>query len=259
MRNALAWLLIALPVVCSAQYLSEPADSVANNDPRIARGHDMRALISFASRLPDKSEYESVAAYDGRSAAFKELKVYKGLTLGAQLAFNAGVSSTSQADTPFHVEYDAEAQTVKVCAPSAGIEYVSIEGKLVQGRGYVVWQKVTPLGSYSGTNSFGVRRTVRRQRVQQERVVVPVTPGVGQCTEPTPLTSADARALIPRASIVIIGHVARPFSRVDVSTSGATLSEPTEEHLERIDLALVYDEVALVAGDKVLLRKPISP
>lgn len=246
----------------SAQFLTIPADAIAPDDASIERGHDLAKIIAAASKLPEKTEFETIQSFQQRTDPMVDSVVYGTVKISSLLSVKVAATSDSTAGSVYY-KYDAEKGMVRVCFPFAfgnnlyGFKDTAL-GRNLQTFGLPVWKNSRKSGTYTGQNALGVKVRVTRWTVARADLQMPLASYPSECSESTPLPNSEAARVLPDASIVLLGRLVAPYTAFEESRTEPTLNSP-DEIRELQQMALFAPAQVLIVGKGRIIYRGIPP
>jgi hypothetical protein len=198
----------------SSQFQIVPFDLNQSSIPALFFGHAAPSVFSaLAARSSQftKSDFETSSAYADRLVAFSTVPFFHGMRPIDSFAFVVIPVVAYNADT----------------------------GKLAVSTGFEWSTTTTPAGTYVGSNSFGVKRTIRRV-VQSTynisvdspdwfKVYYSPADSLGSHSEFTLTMDGDiARRLSRTLRVLLIGSLAPPFVKHEQFRGEPTISDPED-------------------------------
>jgi hypothetical protein len=260
----------------SSHHLSKPSslkavfDQSSNKLPPYFQGDDANILYrAIAQKLvhPDKGEFESSAEYESRLQVFASQPILGKTAAGDEFAFVLGLGGESVRDADATVygkiqtSYDADAQMLTVTIP--------LDPLSDQDGNFFDWASIwkrdgVPLGSYIGSNAFGVKAQVRRFNDLSTEILIAnsdwlqsdCSKNPGDVTCSVSLGSSIARSFAAHPRVLVIGELLPPFISSQEDTCEPTVDAPSEIHHHYKLLHFRLDQLWLFDGETgAVLRK----
>jgi hypothetical protein len=233
------------------RYSSTPFDpSVRVLSPGF-RGHDPELIYAALKRARlIKDEFESTQEYNRRMDMVKNQIMLGSLTLQSLYAFDLELfngyrlpTTPNYSGLPITPTYDAD----------AGSMSISLDPSLLTGSNFQLYyfrskSRVTPRGSYIGSNAFGVARTIRSYIYDSWCLAVPRPLENSALAVIFNIPPDRARAVRDRVRVLLVGRVVEPYTLPDEENGwGAEIAKPFEyifkEHQMRFnpEYLVAYD------------------
>jgi len=205
------------------RFAASPFDTSLSTLPPFYVGQDASAVFAAlqAHRASfSKSEYETSAAFAERLDAFTANRAVIGMRPSDLFAFSVKPE----------ISYDADASELKV----------TIAGDYLSSPLNVAWSSLSvPVGSYVGSNAFGVKKLIHKVKRTNlnlsvdtpdwflasytKRVRYGVSPGFV-----LPVNAADAERFSQTLRVLLVGSLRAPFVTRDIGGSEPTITDPVD-------------------------------
>jgi hypothetical protein len=201
-----------------------PFDNSARRLPPNYRGHSLInvwAALHKRGQQFRKSEYETSEAWNSRSEKLKARPLIGSASMLSQFAFQA-----------YDVDafYNADAETISVTVSPVDALYDKMNGiPLPAFRSILGWKNIAQLGSFVGSNAFGVKRRIRAEVEQFYFMTFPETQlNLADTFTIENVGAERARLIKPQIRVLIVGKLQEPYMGVSSDQIDATLSDPVQ-------------------------------
>lgn len=216
-----------------------PFDESAAKLPSNYFGHSMSdlwpMLLSRRTKLL-KQEYETTEAWAKRIEKVQAEPFWGSLTVFSTLAFKP---------LDLDSEYDADSATLslKINLETVSFDFINNKG-LSDYDAIALRQTTEQVGSFVGSNSFGVKRKVKAK----EQVAQFLLFKAGQIGQANILTIEDvtvqqAKSIRPHLRAIVCGKLKYPYIGADSEKTNATLDEPVQT--SALSYYLYFEPLAL--------------
>lgn len=256
MLKALLAVLIALNTGGAAAkderkgFLVAPAEFSENHSFKGFRGHDIDAisvvLYERKKTYPEKSEFETIAAWKDRVTKWEDLPLTKALRLQSPLAISVPLAKIPVLNDGVGVRFDAERQVASV----------QMNGECLRWAGLTLSDKEKKLGEYIGTNAFGVKKKITRIFRTTTCLQFDKQPDWINFHAPFPMDSSVASEMARLGHLVLVGTLVEPYRDSELDSTDPTIDFPYQvTHLTaRIQFAPIEIIIVNPATGGVYLR-----
>jgi TonB family protein len=264
MRRAVVFSLICLGASFAASQQATHPSAVPSvhvpfdpNQTSLSRNFEgdradvLYGLIAQKLRAPEKSDFESSSAYQQRMDAFTSTALSGKVAASDRFVFVLGGHSGA---TKVESKYDADNKQLMVYMP-----FSSPDNR-------ANWQSTSAhLGSYVGSNSFGVKKLITRVRETDLDIEFSnfewlrsecTIDYVNSCLLQVDPTIASLFSAHPR--ILVTGTLTGPFISAENTASDATIDDPEEVHAHHSILHLSVDSIWIFDGATGIVLKQYS-
>jgi len=227
-------------------FLVTPSEINSERSFKGFRGHDIAAfsgaLWKREQALPKKSEYETQVAYQERVDKWKAAAVSGSIMLDSVLAFSMPLARVTALNHLIHPTFDAETARVRV----------QMTGECENHAGVVMADTEKVLGSYVGSNAFGVKRKVKTIFRTSLCLQLLDHPDWVNFHEPVNIDPATAKAMTRVGHLVLLGTLREPYRWSEMNTSSPTLDDPYK--VMHLAVAILFDLQEVLIIDPVTGR-----
>lgn len=251
-----ACLLSSLPDRAAAQakhstrYATVPAPTEIENVGPFWGGHDIASLVAHAARAPERGEFESSELFAARHARWLASYAYGKVRLGDRIAVSGLLFGRNTIDFWPHYRYDPDNEVFRICTGERQYEYA---------------RDVKALGTYVGSNAFGVKRKITRRRISSILVTFSGTKMSDPCFVPVGMSRIDAARNTKLAGWALIGRLQEPYLSVESESTSPTITHPYEDDTTSFVLVLEVEEAIAfdIKTGRVFYRRkwdePLTP
>lgn len=207
-------------------------------------GHNIVALLDAGYRAPRKDDFETQQAYETRIKKWLERPVYGTTLIWDRIAATGAAGSPDLKFSDIHWEYDADTRMLRACLSKSSLPLTS--GTAKWGFRHAVKTVTVPLGTYVGSNAYGVKRTVRKERVTEYALDVVVPRDEDPCTQGIEVEPEAARRAVKNGvRYALIGRLVPPFTEVREAQLTPSIHSPIDRAITEVTGLFVLEEVAL--------------
>lgn len=163
-----------------------------------------------------KGEFENTAQYEARMEREGKSPLIGTMTREHLFAFMF---------VPAKVEYDADREMIIIGVDQTRV-YDDTPWDSRSERTALLWRDTEkPLGSYVGSNAFGVKRRIRAYHRNEFYIGIPSTSSL-ECV--CPLPAHQAPLIKARLRLLVVGRIAPPYIGEAKEENEATISDPVQ-------------------------------
>ncbi len=212
------------PVAPQAKFSTVPFDVTAKQLPPKFLGHsllDLWGLVNERKKALDQGEYETTKAWEERLERLNAKPLLGGVKLDSTLAFRVS-------DVENVYSADDEAITLTANTDKQAFDSMNEQG-LSDFDSVLWWYDSKFIGSFIGSNAFGVKRRVRAETENYYHLLF--NKGIiGRANTLTinEVSVEKAKAIRPLLRTLIVGTLIDPYIGGDKDETSATISDPVK-------------------------------